>query len=161
MVLSTHAVIGASLAGALGANPALGFLVGVVSHFAIDAIPHWDYQLRSVDLAPSRRNLQIDAAKILLDLSLGFLACLGLFGGVSGYAVISSFTIRALGGIFPDLLQVVYFASRRRYLARLQRFHQQLQTNKALAGKPWLGASLQVALAALVYLICALLSSRF
>ncbi len=41
MLLVTHAVVGAAVGSATG-NPYSAFLVGVVSHHVLDAIPHFD-----------------------------------------------------------------------------------------------------------------------
>jgi hypothetical protein len=46
MILSTHAVVGGAIASLMPSHPVLAFVVGVASHYAIDAIPHVDYQSR-------------------------------------------------------------------------------------------------------------------
>lgn len=40
MILSTHSVVGATAAIVFTANPALGLIVGVASHFLLDMVPH-------------------------------------------------------------------------------------------------------------------------
>jgi len=47
MILSTHAVVGGAIASFIPLHPLLVAVAGFASHFAIDAIPHWDYRLRS------------------------------------------------------------------------------------------------------------------
>jgi len=47
MVLATHAITGGAVATLTPGNPALGFLLGLLSHFLLDSIPHWDYRLAS------------------------------------------------------------------------------------------------------------------
>jgi hypothetical protein len=161
MVLSTHAVVGASIAGAVTGDPLVAFAIGVTSHFAIDAIPHWGYKLKAFDEKNAtivRKNLPADLAKIFCDFALGVMVCLALFGSVSHFALISAFTMGALGGVFPDLLQLPYFLSGGRWFKRLQRFHITIQTNKVLAEKPLAGVLLQLALVVLVYSLCALAS---
>ena len=161
MVLSTHAVVGASIAGAVTGDPLVAFVIGVASHFAIDAIPHWDYKLKAFDEESStiiRKNLWIDLRNIFCDFVLGVVACLVLFGGVSHYALVSACTMGALGGVFPDLLQLPYFLSGGRWFGRLQGFHSGLQKNKALAAKPVVGILLQLALVVLAYAFYALTS---
>src|SRR3990167_1259005 len=47
MILATHAIAGAALVVAIPERPILAFAAGVASHFLLDTIPHWDYELRS------------------------------------------------------------------------------------------------------------------
>jgi hypothetical protein len=79
MILSTHAVVGAALAGLMPFHPVAAFVTGFASHFVIDAIPHWDYPLRSISLGPGARNdVRMSAARIR-DLALiGFDGLAGL-----------------------------------------------------------------------------------
>ena len=48
MILSTHAVVGGAIASLGPSDPILAAAAGFASYFAIDAIPHWDYPLRSI-----------------------------------------------------------------------------------------------------------------
>lgn len=41
MLVSNHVLAGALIGRAVARRPALAFVVGVVSHFAMDACPHW------------------------------------------------------------------------------------------------------------------------
>jgi hypothetical protein len=74
MILSTHAVVGAALAGRSDAVPPVAaFVVGFASYFAIDAIPHWDYPLRAISLGPGARNyVRLSAARIRDFAVIGF-----------------------------------------------------------------------------------------
>jgi hypothetical protein len=47
MILSTHAVVGVALASFVPSHPFAAFVIGFASHFALDAIPHWDYPIKS------------------------------------------------------------------------------------------------------------------
>jgi hypothetical protein len=47
MTLTTHALLGAAAASLFPASPALAFAAGFASHFAADALPHWDYKILS------------------------------------------------------------------------------------------------------------------
>ena len=47
MILATHGIIGAGLASFFPNNFGLAFAVSFASHFALDIIPHWDYELLS------------------------------------------------------------------------------------------------------------------
>src|SRR5215472_8085081 len=52
MILSTHAVVGAAIASFLPSHPMAAFAPGFASHFVLDAIPHWDYPIRSAAVHP-------------------------------------------------------------------------------------------------------------
>jgi len=52
MILSTHAIVGAALASFLPSHPAAAFVAGFASHFALDAIPHVDYLIKSRSVNP-------------------------------------------------------------------------------------------------------------
>jgi hypothetical protein len=52
MILTTHAIVGAALASFLPSHPAAAFVVGFASHFALDAIPHVDYPIKSRSVNP-------------------------------------------------------------------------------------------------------------
>ena len=52
MILSTHAIVGAAIASFLPSHPTAAFVLGFASHFVLDAIPHWDYPIRSAAVHP-------------------------------------------------------------------------------------------------------------
>jgi hypothetical protein len=52
MILSTHAIAGAAIASFLPSHPTAAFVLGFASHFVLDAIPHWDYPIRSAAVHP-------------------------------------------------------------------------------------------------------------
>ncbi|MDH2406583.1 hypothetical protein QCM77_43035 [Bradyrhizobium sp. SSUT18] len=82
MILSTHAVVGGAIASLFPSHPVLVAVAAFASHFAIDAIPHWDYPLRAMMLKPGANNRRLLAdPRLFLDLTLiGLDACAGQFG---------------------------------------------------------------------------------
>ena len=89
MTLTTHAVVGAAAASLFPEHPYLAFAAGFASHFAIDALPHWEYghYLRSMQWDPAQgmhtdmrlgkdfvRDLAIIAGDALLGFVLTFVA---------------------------------------------------------------------------------------
>jgi len=112
MILCTHAVVGAALASFLPSHPAAAFVVGFASHFAIDAIPHWDYPIRSRSVNPMiaapiafDRALLRDAAAIGSDGLFGVAVALYLF---SSSASLWAILLGAIGAMLPDPLQFVH-----------------------------------------------------
>ncbi len=122
MTLTTHAFVGAALA-TLTTNPVGAFLLGVGSHFVIDAIPHGHYPLisflRSDDpLKPySRRAL----VAIACDFAFAFLLPVFFFNSIVS---LPTLLLAILGAILPDLLLGLdtYFSSR--WSHAFMRFHE-------------------------------------
>lgn len=164
MTLATHAVVGAAAAALFPEQPYAAFAAGFASHFALDALPHWDYghYLRSMQWDPVRR-MHTDMAMgkhFLRDLSiigadafLGFILTLLVARMLSVSPEIA--LVGAGAGIFPDLLQFVYFKLQRtpfeRVFAPLQCFHVAVQEGKEREAWGWRrGLSAQILIAACV-----------
>lgn len=160
MVLATHLVTGGILGRAL-ANPWTALFFGLLSHFLLDAIPHWDYRLGSrrankndkldVDMAINR-DFGIDLAKIGIDLTVGVVV-LFLTGKLFAWPVSATIIWGAIGGVLPDFLQFVYFKLRWPALRQLQRFHIWVHAERKLDDWPVLGPLLQVILALAVIIL--------
>jgi len=132
MILSTHAVIGAAVASLFPGKPILGVSVAFLSHFLLDAIPHWDYNLRSKHQNPLdplkddlpfkfNRDYFLDVLKLGLDFFVGiFLSVLIFWHHTHSWQLLLA---GALAGVLPDFLQFVYWKVRREPLTSLQRFH--------------------------------------
>jgi len=151
MILSTHAIIGAATASFVPTHPVLGFSIGFASHFLLDAIPHWDYKLHSIERNHENhlevdmhfnKKFPLDIAKISLDGLLGLLFALFLFG-IPGTTLLLSAFCGAAGGMAPDALQFAYFKWPHEPLFSLQRFHGWIHATKRIK-KPLLGLSLQI-----------------
>jgi len=140
-------------------HPALAFVSGMASHFAIDAIPHWDYPLRAISVRPNSGS----ALKLnwLLCRDLGLIAldaCVGLAIAVWLYATPTaeiSVLLGALGAMLPDPLQLAHRLYPREPLRTLQRFHVWIHTNRKLR---WpIGVSSQLSFIVLIVLIFAIM----
>jgi hypothetical protein len=136
MILSTHAVVGAALASLFPSHPAAAFAAGFAGHFVIDAIPHWDYPLRSISVVPGARNrvrltsaLVRDLALIGLDAIVGLALAIGIFATSS---TITAILAGAVGAMLPDPLQFVHTLYPQEPLASLQRFHRWIHTKRQL-----------------------------
>jgi len=152
MILSTHAITGAALATFVPAQPAAAFVLGFLSHFALDAIPHWDYPLRSPLIAPNNgahmllnRALVFDLVTIGFDALFGLLVAVLLFATSGNYWAILS---GVCGAMLPDALQFLYARFPREPLRAFQRFHEWMHTDKCI--KPLLGIGSQFGLVVLI-----------
>jgi hypothetical protein len=153
MILSTHAIVGGAIASLLPSHPALAALACFASHFAIDAIPHWDYSLRSISTGQGADNRRLKMDRdLLLDLMLiGFDALAGLVLAIWLFATSSTIGVITLGAcaaILPDPLQFAQSLYPYEPLNSLQRFHGWIHAKRKLS---WpLGASSQAVFATAV-----------
>jgi hypothetical protein len=140
MILSTHAVVGGAIASLVPSDPILAAAAGFASHFAIDAIPHWDYPLRSISVGKGADNrcLRLNRAVMIDLISIGVDACAGLALAIWLFATPASAWVIALGAtaaIVPDPLQFVHSVHPREPLVTLQRFHEWVHSKRKLAWK--------------------------
>ena len=152
MILSTHAIVGGAIASLFPSHPALVVVAAFASHFAIDAIPHWDYPLRAISLKPGANQLRKINRPLCRDLGLiAFDACAGLVLALALFATSATVAVIALGAIvamLPDPLQFAYSLYPHEPLKSLQRFHVWIHTRRKLS---WpLGASSQALFAAAI-----------
>lgn len=103
MIITAHLIAGGA-AGELVGNPTTAFLTGIILHFILDAIPHYD----TVDKIPqfSRRQIAFTSTEIIVGiLILIFVIKLPLDRSILN----NNFAWGALGGMIPDLLDNVPF----------------------------------------------------
>lgn len=162
MTLTAHGIVGAGVAVALQSHPVLAIAAAFASHFLVDAIPHYDYPIRSASInpkigAPMRfdRALLLDFFSIGTDFALGMVLGTFLFGSSDLWSLAA---IGAFMGIFPDPLQFVYGHFRHEPLVSLQKFHQWIHTSHHLREHVVLGVVSQLAfLFAFVWIVQTLL----
>ena len=153
MILSTHAIVGGAIASLFPSHPVLVALAGFASHFAIDAIPHWDYPLRSISVGRHADNRRLNInGRLVRDLTLiGADAGFGLAIALLLFATAATVWVIALGavaGMLPDPMQFVHSLYPREPLKSLQRFHGWMHSKRKLA---WgIGVASQVAFATVV-----------
>jgi hypothetical protein len=118
-------------------HPALAFASGFASHFVIDAIPHWDYPLRSILIKPSDTGRAITLnwrfcgglGLVALDACLGVAVALWLYASPTATTAV---LLGALGAILPDPLRLAHKLWPREPLRTLQRFHGRFHSKKRL-----------------------------
>lgn len=127
MILSTHAVVGAAIASILPTHPAEAVALAFASHYALDAIPHWDYPIRSASLDPKvggpmrlDRAFLHDTITIGADGLLGILAAFFLFASPQTQWVV---LLGACAAMLPDALQFLHGRFPYQPLRALQRLH--------------------------------------
>lgn len=150
MILSTHAIVGGAIASLIPLHPAAAAVAGFASHFAIDAIPHWDYPLRSISLGrgANNRRLSFSSATLTDFAIIGFDACAGLGLALWMFATKASIWTIAIGAVsamLPDALQFLHTLYPRGLLHALQRFHWWAHSKRVLTGMFGVGSQLAFA----------------
>jgi hypothetical protein len=152
MILSTHAIVGGAIASLFPSHPLAAVAAGFASHFVIDAIPHWDYPLRSISLGPGARNQLTLRGPRLRDLAIiAFDGCAGLALAVvlfAAPATVVAVVLGALAAMLPDPLQFAHTLYPRQPLKSLQRFHGWMHAKQQLGAS--VGVSSQIAFVAMV-----------
>jgi len=152
LTLTTHAIVGGAIASLMPAHPWLGLSLAFASHFLLDALPHWDYPIRSSSINPDiAARMKYDGALIADLLTIGFDAALGIVVAVTLFkAQTPTSYLLALGGacagIFPDALQFAYMPFPHQPLTSIQRFHEWIHTTHRMSKRPLLGITSQIAL---------------
>ena len=146
MILTTHAIVGAAV-GRLVLNPYESFALGFISHFLIDAIPHWAYPLASLirdekdplkkDMILDRRFIR-DLILVIIDFCSGVSLDIFVFQGAISFINFSlPLLAGALGGVLPDALQFAYFKIRREPLITLQKLHIRVNGKEDIFALPY------------------------
>lgn len=142
MILASHMIIGVAAARLVPNNPYLGFFLGIVSHFIVDAIPHSEYPLRSVIFDKDGRvvnmswnkDFMLDLLKISADIIIGAGLVFIIFKtniNNDVHAILAGIA----GGVFPDGLQFLYFKIKKEPLIAIQKFHQAIQAKNIFSAK--------------------------
>ena len=137
MFLTVHAATGAYL-GQYSPNMLVAFLLGVISHFVLDAIPHGDDELEVWhDTGHYKKVFLVIATDVLLMTTV----ILGIF---TQPTIVEPKLIAAgiLGGIIPDFVNAYFLATKSAILQKFGRFHKNIHNwigkkarNKIAVGK--------------------------
>lgn len=155
MILATHAIAGAAL-GKLSNNTGAAFFLGFLSHYVLDRIPHWQYDVKKYYLDENGHEawtLDFDRAIILtgLDFAFGIIISILAFQGAAGFKNPSLPILSgAIGGVLPDLLQGVYFKTKWKILGILQKIHDSIHASWDFPSDSKLGIALQLGIVILI-----------
>jgi hypothetical protein len=152
MILTSHAIVGASLANVLPNNPVVGFGLAFISHYAIDMIPHTDYDIsnflqhetKTIKSILRNAGAALHLLFIVADFIFAILLCI-LFFVRDG----KSLTITLMGitgGVLPDFLQFLYFKYKKQPWIFFQRIHDKFHFTKELRNQEFWGIFFQFAL---------------
>jgi hypothetical protein len=160
LTLTTHAVVGAAIVSIMPAHPLLGLSLAFASHFLLDAIPHWDYPIRSPSVHPAiAAPMKYDRALFADMLTIGADAALGVTLAIVLFATRASLILvfcGACAAILPDMLQFAYMRLPREPLTSLQQLHRWIHTSHKMP--PVSGIISQLAFVAAVVVVVQLLA---
>jgi hypothetical protein len=115
MFLTVHGAIGIII-GQRISNPLLAFVVGFISHYIFDIIPHGDTR------APEKwKNIIHTAFAALIDLIILIIFILWL--GIKVDILNLNTALAFFGSIIPDFLQGFYFLTNKKKFVRFQEVH--------------------------------------
>ncbi|TSC61227.1 MAG: hypothetical protein G01um1014107_77 [Parcubacteria group bacterium Gr01-1014_107] len=140
MIITTHAVVAAASAQILSQGPFGAFLVGFLSHFALDSLPHWDYPLETLTRGLSFRSIIKDFLKLSLDFLTGVSLVLFFFQWQEPLNLI--LWLAVLGSITPDIFHNIASFWRTKILKAFSELHNRFHCPEDLKN-PWLGIIIQ------------------
>lgn len=130
MLEFAHAVAGATIASKI-ANPAISLPLALASHFAVDLLPHWNFQLDR-----EKQKFGKITKKTLLWLYIDSLTGLTLGLWLAKSALPNTFhALTIIAGAFlavlPDLIEAPYFflGKKNKFISLVMAFQKQLQWN--------------------------------
>ena len=138
MLETPHALVGMVVVAAIP-NPLVGLPLAFLSHFAVDMLPHWNWEPDARPL--SLLGIVLDL--ILLEILIGYLA----FRSPLQWTLAAG----AFFAILPDLLEAphIFFGFHNKYLQKLYAFQKSIQNRAAVVP----GIITQIILSAICLLI--------
>ena len=151
MILTPHSIVGAAIANLIPENPELGFALAYASHYAIDMIPHRDYDIdgffdeKEKTFASVIRSgkARLKLLMIFGDFVVGVAICTLLFVRNRGSLIATAVGIA--GGVLPDFLQLVYYTFKNHPWKIFQKIHDFFHSSNKMKHKPVEGILVQIA----------------
>lgn len=104
MTTTTHTAIGAIIGTVVG-GPLVGFVLGVISHYLVDIIPHGDMHMRDANNLVNKRNERSSHLFVIADITLALILVI-ILGTILPDNVTQSsiYAASIFGSILPDIL---------------------------------------------------------
>jgi hypothetical protein len=130
MILTPHAIVGASLANMFPNDPVLGFGLAFASHYLLDMIPHAEYDIHNfIDRQNKTTRTIFHTIKsfikmppiILIDFFVGVSLCSLIF--IRDEKTLYLTMIGIFASVLPDFLQFIYLQYKNRFWIKVQKIH--------------------------------------
>ena len=144
MIIIPHMLVGAAI-GVHSKSIGAAFLFGVISHYLIDFIPHWEY-LDSLKIKKTK-----EALKIFLDFLIACSLVLFLVWDYPEKMIIIGFAI--FGSLLPDFLIFIYINFKLKFLKTHQDIHHKIHYFKDLSFWQGLPTTLVVIIISILLII--------
>lgn len=161
-MLSVHAIAGTAAALAFRNNPIVALLAAFLSHFLLDAIPHWHYRILSKskdDSSPFGEKLDFgrsflkDIFRTGIDFGLGLIVLL-VISKIFFPENLGLVFLAAVASVLPDALQVFYYRFKNfKPLYWFQWLHEKIHSEKRLDNEPVKGVIQQIIISAAIIFI--------
>jgi len=136
-------LVGAAL-GAQMSNVWVAFLLGLISHYIIDAFPHWEYITRANASDPNH------VKRVFVDFAIGAILVLVFVWSEPNIIVILAAVI---GSILPDFLHGMCYNFKIKWLRPHLLIHHKIHARTKLSFKQGMLSTIIVSLAAILVLI--------
>jgi len=148
MPITPHMLVGAAI-GTHSPGLLIAFCLGLISHYLLDALPHWDYFPKDY-FHKIKITRPEHFKKIGLDFILGVMIV-----SILTFAYPQKFLILAgiLGALLPDFLQFIYYTFRIKWLKPFTWLHKKIHLYDNLPFRLGFPAILIVSLMAILSLI--------
>lgn len=156
MILASHAILGAAIGRLAPQNLYAAFILGFLSHFITDSIPHWHYPLKSIvkdgegkamDMLWGKNSI-LDFLKIGLDIISGIIILFLLFKPQNTMEI-KVLLAGAIGGILPDGLQFLQFKIKKWRFPFVTKLHRAFHAKQSIKNTFW-GLLFQIAIVGVV-----------
>lgn len=150
MILLPHIITGAAI-GAKTQNLGLIIILGILIHFILDRIPHWDYSIKGIEgfrVTKNFRKLIANMIKIGIDGLIGLLVVFLVLWQKDllnpDYLLFTVISI--LLSTLPDILTFLSLITSNKFLDKIAEFHESVHFKTEKEGViTFLGISTQVA----------------
>lgn len=142
MIITPHILVGAAI-GSKISSPVAIFILALISHYVLDALPHFEYNISLLKDEKSKinKNFFINLTKVAADLLIGLALTFWLISG-KDWQFLS--LIGALTAIVPDgLLFLFWRYPSQLILKSLGQFHKSCHLAKKISSPAWLGLMVQ------------------
>ncbi|MBU0531448.1 MAG: hypothetical protein ABIG32_03185 [Candidatus Uhrbacteria bacterium] len=120
MTITTHATVGTLIGYSIG-NPVAGFILGIISHYVLDLIPHGDY-LINVEFRKTKKKIKRAIAYGTIDAVTAIFLILWIVNW-KDFSGMQAISWAIAGAVLPDLMVGLYDFTKSRYLRPFNQLH--------------------------------------
>ena len=169
MIISSHIITATAVTLPLIVAPtntgniALIFAAAFCSHYVLDLIPHWDYQLSSIKTCYrqekigyiKKSEIKKDFLRILIDGLLGISVSFLIINLAPASLKEKSFILflAIIASILPDFFEVLYIFFKKQPISFLHKIHLIFHRRNIYIGEPQKGIPLQVAVISAIVIL--------